>query len=956
MKKQFASSNHLFLLLILIGFLSESCSPSTSYDSDWPEITQTSKPWTRWWWQGSSVTREGITTELEAYAAAGIGGLELTPIYGVIGEEENFIDYLSSDWMDMLEFTIQEAERLGLGLDMATGTGWPFGGPWVGSEDACKYLAHRTFQLSGGEKLSEPVVYQEEPLLRYVPNPYVRADQGPLNIEELSDPISSNSDLQTLAVDQLRFVKPLPLQTLMAFSEDGAVEDLTTIVDQNGRLDWTAPEGTWTLYAVFEGLHGKMVERAAPGGEGNVIDHFAAASIQNYLSRFDSAFANRTAMPRAFFNDSYEVDDARGQANWTPLLFEAFEQKRGYDLRRQLPALFGQDTEENNIRVLSDFRETFSDLLLETFTEEWKKWAKGKGALIRNQAHGSPANILDLYAASDIPETEGIYLEKIKMASSAAHVAGKELASAEAATWLGEHFMSDLADLKENVDRYLVGGVNHVVYHGTAYSPPGEAWPGRLFYAAIHANPRNPLWTDWPTLNQYIARSQSILQAGQIDNDVLLYLPVYDRYATPSRELLAHFDGLLEEKSDVSDVADILQIKGYAYDFISDRQIQALSAENGALLSNGNTYQTIVVPECRFMPLPTLEKLQSLAENGASIVFHKSLPGDVPGLGNLDDRQAKFQAIKSSIDTDTEGIATVGAGRFLIGNELESLLNKAEVQRESMADDLLYYLRRKHEEGRYYFITKPLSTNFDGWITLSTEDKGAVFLDPMTGEEGMPQTRFSNNNQLEVRAQINRGGTLIIKTFRNKVNGEAWKYAEPNGDPVVLEGEWTIRFIKGKEPLPVEIKTNTLDDWTLLGDETHQYFSGTASYHLTFPKPDNQPDAWILDLGNVSETARVKLNGEELGVLIGPVYEMLIDGNLFQEQNELEVEVTNLMANRIIGLEKSGRQWKKFYNINFPARLPENRGSNGLFDASSWQPTSSGLTSMVRLIPVNVSQ
>ena len=131
-----------------------------------------------------------------------------------------------------------------------------------------------------------------------------------------------------------------PLQSLMAYSDEGEIIDLTNRVSTEGELDWTAPAGSWTLYAVFQGWHGKMVERAAPGGEGNVIDHFSAEAIQNYLAQFDRAFSESDiSYLRAFFNDSYEVDDARGQANSTPNLLEEFQKRRGYDLRRTLANL-----------------------------------------------------------------------------------------------------------------------------------------------------------------------------------------------------------------------------------------------------------------------------------------------------------------------------------------------------------------------------------------------------------------------------------------------------------------------------------------------------------------------------------------------------------------------------------------------------------------------------------------
>lgn len=445
--------------------------------------------------------------------------------------------------MDRLTHTLTEAQRLDMGVDMAQASGWPFGGPWVTPADACKYVAWQTYTLKPGERLTEAVTYMQKPIVRTVGEP--------ISLDKLVEPIAKNPDLQLHAFDQVRFEKRLPLQALMAYSDKSQPIDLTSKVSADGKLDWTAPTGhNWTLYAVFEGWHGKQVERAGPGGEGDVIDHFSKIATQHHLQRFDAAFAGRKLTGlRAFFNDSYEVDDAQGEGNWTPNLFAEFAKRRDYDLKNYLPALFGKDDAETNRRVLSDYRETISELLLENYTETWSKWAKSKGKLIRNQAHGSPANILDLYAVTDIPEIEGTEPLRIKFASSAAHVMGKKLTSSESATWNNEHFLSKLSDVKKDMDRFLLGGVNHTFYHGTNYSPQSAAWPGWLFYAAVHFNPNNTFWTDFGKLNQYVARCQSFLQTGQPDNDVLVYLPIYDAYTQPGNRraapvLLQHFDGM----------------------------------------------------------------------------------------------------------------------------------------------------------------------------------------------------------------------------------------------------------------------------------------------------------------------------------------------------------------------------------------------------------------------------
>ncbi len=625
----------------------------------WPKVTSQSKPWARWWWLGSAVNQRDLSSALAKYERAGLGGLELTPIYGVRGEESRFINFLSPEWVSMLEHTLREAGRLGLGVDMATGTGWPFGGPWVNAEDACKDLVSKTYELSGGARLAEPVRLTQKPLVRAV-------GRRP-NISELKEPVSANPNLQELALDQVRFEKPLPLQALMAFSDRGETFDLTSRVGADGTLDWVAPPGRWKLYAVFQGWHGKMVERAAPGGEGNVIDHFSAEALGHYLDKFDQAFAGRNVRGvRAFFNDSYEVDDAEGQSDWTPKFFEEFRARRGYDLRQNLPALLGEGDEETRARVLHDFRETVSDLLLERFTAPWREWAHRRGAVIRNQSHGSPANILDLYAASDIPETEGTDIVRMKFASSAAHVTGKTLASAETVTWLDEHFLSSLGDVKRAVDLNFLGGINHVVYHGLAFSPENDPWPGWLFYAAVHFGPQNTEWRNFPALNRYIARVQSFMQSGRADEDVLLYYPVHDMWSEPGKEgRLIHVGGGHDVGITQADAQTLLDA-GYAFDLVSDRQLSQVTQDRDTLRAGGLSYKTVVLPASRYMPLETFRKLVGLARGGATVVVRKGLPSDVPGLANLEARRSEFRRLVSQLDFADAGegvrAARVGAG------------------------------------------------------------------------------------------------------------------------------------------------------------------------------------------------------------------------------------------------------------------------------------------------------
>jgi hypothetical protein len=674
----------------------------------------------------------------------------------------------------------------------------------------------------------------------------------------------------------------------------------------------------------------------------------------------DSAFAAHDITSlRAFFNDSYEVDDARGAADWTPLLFDEFATRRGYKLEDELPALLGNDEAEKSERVLSDYRETISELVLEKFTTVWKNWAHDKSALVRNQAHGSPSNILDLYAAVDIPEIEGVEPLRMKMASSAGNVVGKKLISSESATWLNEHFESNLSDIKSALDRFMLNGINHILYHGTAYSPPGETWPGWLFYASIHMNPRNSLWADADVLNQYVARCQSFLQNTSADNDVLLYFPIYDRFVARGEEMVEHFDGVGKqfENTAFRRNAETMLTKGYTFDYISDAQIKKLTIEKGKLKTEGNgLYNAIVVPHCLYIPLATFQKIIALAEEGAAVIFTEGLPESVAGYNSVEQNLKAFDDLIAKVKSksvESSGVSEValGTGKVILGDSIEPLLHHATVQRETMVDKAIQFIRKKEFGGRnVYLIANNNDDEFEGWLPLAVNAKSIVLYDPMSGNYGVGRIRQVNDGNIEVFVQLTRNQTMILETYPGDVSTQPFRYFSEDGQFIELKGKWKVIFQSGGPKLPDSVELSTLASWTDLGPE-YAAFSGTATYTTRFQRPKDNATGWLLDLGTVKESARIFINGVPLTPMIGPTFRGYVDRSLVVEENVLEIRISNLMANRIADLDRAGVFWKKFYNINFPARRPENR-KNGLFDASQWEPRESGLIGPIRLIPV----
>jgi hypothetical protein len=898
----------------------------------WPQPTRDAKPWTAWWWMGSAVDKATITRELTEFHEAGLGGVEVGMFYGAKGAEDRYLDFLSPRWIEMLAHASSEATRLGMRLDMATVAGWPFGGPNVSAAMASSRLNVTSYPLVSGERLTTRL-----------PS---RRPAGDLQV-------TANADGQiALPKESLG-----ELQAAVAVSESGEQQDVTDRVREDGQIDWSAPAGRWQLWVVSRIAPIQTVKRPTPGNAGYVLDPFSATAMREYVKRFSAAFAGFPApKPNAQFHESFEYFGA----DWSPGVFDAFQQKRGYDLRTQLPAFAGTGTDDVVARVRCDYRETMSDLHLD-YLKTWSDWAHEQGSLSRNQAHGSPGNMLDHYAAADVPETEAYKQDRsllvMKFASSAAHTTGKPLVSSETGTWVKEHFTETLGDLKALVDDFFLGGVNRLKFHGAASSPADVAWPGWMFYASTQFNSRNPIWRDMPAFTSYITRCQSVLQAGQPDNDVLLYWPVHDlwkeaaEYKTPTQKAagtLPHHnvhERAWFEDEPVGDIAKHLWQRGYGFDFISDRQLSAATVNRGIALADSR-YQVILVPPCETMPETTLTRILSLAEAGATIIFADHLPKDVPGLGKLAERREEFrkQLTRLVFANDPVKVAKLGRGKVLLGCA-DAALNEAQVLRETMTDSGLVFIRRTEAGCRHYFIANRGGKAFDGWLPIATPAKSAVILDPMTGRSGIATMRNADS-QAQVYVQLQPGESLILRMLEEeetvvRTNETRWSYSQSEGQPIVLSGTWKVDFIQGGPVLPPSAEITTLASWTNLSADAAR-FAGTARYRLTFDAPQPSADHWLLDLGTVAQSARIRLNGSTLGIRFAAPFQVTLPA-LKLQGNELEIEVTNVAANRIRDLDQRHVEWRIFHDINFMSITGKR------FDASEWPLTDSGLLGPVTL-------
>ncbi|MGH7939867.1 MAG: glycosylhydrolase-like jelly roll fold domain-containing protein, partial [Limisphaerales bacterium] len=299
----------------------------------------------------------------------------------------------------------------------------------------------------------------------------------------------------------------------------------------------------------------------------------------------------------------------------------------------------------------------------------------------------------------------------------------------------------------------------------------------------------------------------------------------------------------------------------------------------------------------------------------------------------------------------------IGRGRIFIG-DAEEALALSNVAREPMNDHAgVFYIRRAFAGGWNYFIANRHGGRLDGWVTLGRPAQSAALMDPMTGRTGMAGIR-QVDGRTQVYLQLQPGGSIILRLFsgrqrnprraiasRRQVNEPAWVYWETNGSPTEITGAWNVNFVQGGPELPAPFSTAHLASWADQPDPNAQRFAGSAEYTIAFDAPGMTAGPCFLNLGTVCQSARVRLNGKDYGTLIVPPFGVVVD-NLKPHDNKLEVEATNVSANRIRDLDRRHVPWKIFGDIGI---VDVNYQP---FDASNWPLTDSGLLGPVTLTPM----
>jgi hypothetical protein len=795
----------------------------------------------RWWWFGPAVSQDEIARELHVMKAADIGGVEIQTVYPLnLDDSSNQfrnLPFLSADHLHALRFAFDTAKKLGLRVDLTLGSGWPYGGPDVPVNEAAGRLRVERARADGSTT-SVPVPAME-------------------NGERL------------LAV----FLMP-------------GSQRLTEI--QNGRVR-IPPGSTGTVLFFIASHTGQQVKRAAVGAEGFVLDHYDRIALEHYLAHTGTNFlrAFEPGAPYAIFSDSLEVFGS----DWTDNFLSEFRRRRGYDLTPYLPAL-AENIGDQTRSIRHDWGKTLTELAEEHYLTPLREWAHAHHTLFRSQTYGIPPVILSSNALVDLPEGEGAHWREVtaaRWASSASHLYGRPVTSAETWTWIHPPpFRATPLDLKQEADRMFVQGINQLVGHGWPYSPPSAGEPGWAFYASGALNDHNPWFVVMPDLARYLQRVSFLLRQGKPANDVALYLPTDDAWAgfTLGDVSVNRSVGSLIGPNVIPQILDA----GYNFDFIDDRAIATV----------GIPYRILVLPGVERMPVATAEKLRDYAAHGGIVIATRRLPSLAPGLldqktGTPQLRSLMRQISIKTLSSDTElsaALKSVLPPDFAVAN----------------AQDAIGFVHRKLLDADLYFIANISNQPVNTTAAVRVHGLGAEWWDPFTGKTA--PASLSADGHIGLHLEPFGSAVLVWAQFplRNPavVSGSSTE--------MPLNDNWTVTFAS----IHRTVHMARLHSWT--DDEATRYYSGTAIYeksitvprlwpHFTLsfgkatptaPGPEPQgTQAWIES--PVREAAVVYINGREAGTVWHPPYQLDVTGFLHAGSNNLRIVVGNLAINEMAG-------------------------------------------------------
>lgn len=740
-----------------------------------------------------------------------------------------------------------------------------------------------------------------------------------------------------------------------AISSDKII-DVTQYLKPDGTLDWRAPKGNWTIMRFGSRNNGAVTRPAPLPGVGFEADKMDTTAINAHLASFTGKLLKNVGIPdkklqgglKMLHMDSWEM----GAQNWTAKFRSEFKKRRGYDPLPFYPVYSGLVVEslEKSERFLWDLRQTNQELVIEYHAIHLKKYAhKYKLDFSIEPYDLNPTADMELGAVADVPMCEfwskdyGFNTSfSCIQAASIAHIEGKKVVAAEAFTAYLDAWKQYPGSMKDQGDWAFATGINKFMYHTYQHQfLPDNLKPGMTMgpYGVHHD--RSQTW--WPmadAYHKYVARCQYILQQGQTVADILYLTPegAPQVFRAPASALTK---GIVPDKSLVFTAKEevlpgeskdsfLPDRKGYNFDGCSPSQLLKASVADGKIVfPSGASYNILILPKTETMTPALLTKIESLVNDGAVIIGNPPLKS--PSLVNYPECDKQVVAKAKTMWGGTTAPSKISERKLGIGkiywggnfsnfkqpelypnyDDTASILREMGIPEDFVSNGAVRYTHKLNPSGDIYFVSNKTSSTLNANCSFRVNEGTPELWNPMTGEtRELPDFKIKKG-YIEIPLQFEASESYFIvfnhdKKAEASISNKVKNFVQPK---LLFEfnSPWKVSF-DPKWGGPENVVFDKLVDWTSRPEEGIKYYSGIATYHTTIKLSENviadkKTDIY-LDLGEVNNLARIRVNGKDMGVVWTAPFQIKITDAVVSGDNQIDIEVANLWPNRLIGDEK----------------------------------------------------
>jgi hypothetical protein len=743
------------------------------------------------------------------------------------------------------------------------------------------------------------------------------------------------------------------------------IVDVSSHMSADGALQWTFPSGIWEVLRIgytdspmsLTDYTGTTLGLEMDAMSPQAFDHYWKQAIEPLL---DAAKPYIGTSLRFLVTDSWEA----GGTNWTDGFRAEFQRRRGYDPVPYLPIVAGRivSSRETSERFLFDLRRTVADLIAANYYDRFAEHARKRGLGTHPEAggpHGAPIDALENFRSTSFPQTE-FWAESnwhrvtdterffVKETSSAAHIYGKPFAAAEGLTSMNLAAWSESpgANLQPTFDHALTEGLNRLFWHEFTSSPAEYGLPGQEYFAGTHLNPNVTWWRQSAPLLLAFNRAQFLMQQGGSVSDLLYF------YGD-------QVPGMVRNKMD--DPAHVLP--GFDYDVTNEDALlhRMRFFASDLHTPEGLHYRALALLNSRSLSYPALMWVKQFIHQGGIVIGLKPAGplGLLPPQKEAEYKQT-VNEMWGSCDSSSKSEVRYGQGHIYCTENARSALTHMGVAPDfsytlngdhasNEGGEVFDYVHRRTASADIYFVRNTQAKAVEATVSFRVHgrvpelwmpDTGAtvsalVYKETKDGRTEIPLTFpaagsvffvFERYQALHL-VSLQRDGNEIYPSVRQGVGvfpggNSAFITAEPGtylarssdgrshtfvvrpvDQSTHLLGPWTIFFPVGWGA-PPSIPVPRFESWTQSQDAGVKYFSGTGTYRAVLHIPSAlltpQRQLW-LNLGQVREIASIAVNGIAVQTLWRAPFVARIDPQLHPGDNTLEIQVTNLWPNRIIG-------------------------------------------------------